>query len=126
MTLKSSTQLENLAEQLSQNQSLSKDTAKNLDSNVSFEVFNKKGEKEFWRLNAKKGEKVILKKASGDADEADIRIRIDDLNLRKLIRGKQSAQRLFMTGKLKIKGNVMKAAYIEKLLKFAGPQGSKL
>ncbi|VEU20272.1 DEKNAAC101079 [Brettanomyces naardenensis] len=127
MALKSEAQLEKLSAELKKNKSLRDDAAKHLDSKVTFQVHDKKGETVLWCLNAKKGEEVTLEKLKDTDDpEADIKVRIDDINLRKLIRGKQSAQRLFMTGKLKIKGNVMKAAYIEKLLKFAAPESSKL
>ena len=130
MTLKSTTKLENLSRNLADNSTLAEEAAKKLDSNVSFDVFNKKGEKVKWILYAKKGKKVELTKFgnsdSQSAEESDIKIRISDLNLIKLIRGKQSAQRLFMAGKLKIKGNVLKAAYIEKLLKYAGQEKAKL
>lgn len=130
MTLKSTAKLENLSRNLADNNTLAEEAAKKLDSNVSFDVFNKKGEKVKWILYAKKGKKVELTKLgnsdSQSAEESDIRIRISDLNLIKLIRGKQSAQRLFMAGKLKIKGNVLKAAYIEKLLKYAGQEKAKL
>ncbi len=130
MTLKSTAKLENLSRNLADNNTLAEEAAKKLDSNVSFDVFNKKGEKVKWILHAKKGKKVELTKLgnsdSQSAEESDIRIRISDLNLIKLIRGKQSAQRLFMAGKLKIKGNVLKAAYIEKLLKYAGQEKAKL
>ncbi len=130
MTLKSTAKLENLSRNLADNNTLAEEAAKKLDSNVSFDVFNKKGEKVKWILYAKKGKKVELTKLgnsdSQSAEESDIRIRVSDLNLIKLIRGKQSAQRLFMAGKLKIKGNVLKAAYIEKLLKYAGQEKAKL
>ena len=130
MTLKSTAKLENLSRNLADNNTLAEEAAKKLDSNVSFDVFNKKGEKVKWILYAKKGKKVELTKFgnsdSQSAEESDIKIRISDLNLIKLIRGKQSAQRLFMAGKLKIKGNVLKAAYIEKLLKYAGQEKAKL
>ncbi len=130
MTLRSTTKLEYLSKSLANNHALAGETSKRLDSDVSFDVFNKKGEKARWILHAKKGEKVELNKLKNTDNQSEgqssIRVRIDDLSLTKLIRGKQSAQRLFMSGKLKIKGNVMKATYIEKLLKYAAPEKANL
>lgn len=42
---------------------------------------------------------------------------LSDVDWAKLISGKANAQKLFMSGKLKIKGDVMKATKIEPILK---------
>lgn len=125
LRMKSTPLLNHLSTELATNKGLQKEAAQKLDSNVIFEVTDKAGDHEWWGLDAKKGDTVGLTKLN-EKSPGDISIRIDDLNLRKLIRGKQTAQRLYMSGKLKIKGNVMKAAYIEKLLKFAAPEKAKL
>lgn len=124
---KSKSSLEKLAKALQTNQSLQKETHEKLNADVVFEISGK-GLKTpvVWLLRSKDAGGVQLATAEGERPPADITIRVDDVNLRKLIHGKQSAQKLFMTGKLKIKGNVMKASYIEKLLKFAGPEKAKL
>ena len=44
---------------------------------------------------------------------------LDDAEFGKLISGKSNAQNLFMKGKLKIKGDVMKATKMEPILKKA-------
>ncbi|KAG7876530.1 hypothetical protein ACS49_01190 [Bacillus cereus] len=122
---KSTKSLTKLSEALESNESLKKEALKSLNSLVSFEINDKKtGETQYWVLDAKSEGK--LKKTDKVADNADIKIKIGDVQLRKLIDGKASAQKLFMTGKLKIKGNVMKAANVEKLLKFVGPEKAKL
>ncbi|GMG22248.1 unnamed protein product [Ambrosiozyma monospora] len=134
MTTKISFRSEPLLNQLSKtldsNQSLRKEAIQSLSSKISFEVTTKKngGSSQFWLLDAENDGnlKHIAEPPSSDDESIGIRIKITDPDLRKLIAGKTSAQRLFMTGKLKIKGNVMKAAYIEKLLKFASPVKSKL
>ncbi|KAG7877291.1 hypothetical protein KL938_004047 [Ogataea parapolymorpha] len=122
---KSTKSLTKLSEALESNESLRKEALKSLNSLVSFEINDKKtGETQYWVLDAKS--EGTLKKTDKVADDAEIKIKIGDVQLRKLIDGKASAQRLFMTGKLKIKGNVMKAANVEKLLKFVGPEKAKL
>jgi putative sterol carrier protein len=42
---------------------------------------------------------------------------LSDTDFSSLVAGKANAQRLFMSGKLKIKGNVMKATKIEPILR---------
>ncbi|ESW96999.1 hypothetical protein KL918_000610 [Ogataea parapolymorpha] len=122
---KSTKSLTKLSEALESNESLRKEALKSLNSLVSFEINDKKtGETQYWVLDAKS--EGTLKKTDKVADDAEIKIKIGDVQLRKLIDGKASAQKLFMTGKLKIKGNVMKAANVEKLLKFVGPEKAKL
>lgn len=47
---------------------------------------------------------------------------LSDDNFAKLVAGKANAQKLFMSGKLKVKGNVMKATKLEPILKKAQPK----
>lgn len=131
MEFKSEKSLEKLSKVLKNNKSLQKETFEKLNANVLFEISNKnnKDNKLIYILKSKDINKIELLKidsSTSDLPPNDILIKIDDINLKKLINGKQSAQKLFMLGKLKIKGNVMKASYIEKLLKFAGNEKSKL
>ena len=44
---------------------------------------------------------------------------LSEENFGKLVAGKANAQRLFMGGKLKIRGNIMKATKMEPILKKA-------
>ena len=44
---------------------------------------------------------------------------LSDADFQSLVTGKANAQRLFMSGKLKIKGDVMKATKMEPILKKA-------
>lgn len=46
-------------------------------------------------------------------------LQLSDDDFAKLIAGKANAQRLFMSGKLKVKGDVMKATKMEPILKRA-------
>lgn len=44
---------------------------------------------------------------------------LSDADFNSLVSGKGNAQRLFMSGKLKVKGNVMKATKLDPILKQA-------
>ena len=48
-----------------------------------------------------------------------VTLNLKDEDFGKLINGKANAQKLFMSGKLKIKGDVMKATKMEPILKKA-------
>lgn len=51
---------------------------------------------------------------------------LSDENFGKMVSGKAKAQQLFMSGKLKVKGNVMKATKMEPILaKAQAAQGGK-
>jgi hypothetical protein len=52
-----------------------------------------------------------------------VTLALSDDDFGKLVAGKANAQRLFMSGKLKVKGDVMKATKMEPILKKA--QGAK-
>jgi len=50
---------------------------------------------------------------------AAVTLSLSDADFANLVAGKANAQRLFMSGKLKIKGDVMKATKMEPILKKA-------
>jgi len=52
-------------------------------------------------------------------DGSIVTLSLSDEDFGKLVSGKTQAQRLFMSGKLKIKGDVMKATKMEPILKKA-------
>lgn len=51
-----------------------------------------------------------------NANKPTVELRLSDEDFGKLVMGKAKAQGLFMSGKLKIKGNIMKAAKLEPIL----------
>ncbi|MCJ1484178.1 hypothetical protein MMC06_004346 [Schaereria dolodes] len=84
----------------------------------AFTLKNTAGETESWYIDLKEKGEV----AKGDAPEgkkADVTLSLSDEDFGKLVAGKTQAQRLFMSGKLKIKGDVMKATKMEPVLKKA-------
>lgn len=53
------------------------------------------------------------------ADMSTVTLVLSESDFESLVSGKGNAQRLFMSGKLKIKGNVMKATKLDPILKQA-------
>ncbi|RAH47185.1 SCP2 sterol-binding domain-containing protein [Aspergillus aculeatinus CBS 121060] len=85
---------------------------------VSFSLKNSEGKEESWYLDLKdKG--VVGKGAAPQGGKADVTLSLSDEDFGSLVSGKANAQRLFMGGKLKIKGNIMKATKMEPVLKKA-------
>ncbi|ODQ51551.1 peroxisomal hydratase-dehydrogenase-epimerase [Saitoella complicata NRRL Y-17804] len=82
-----------------------------------FDIKNDEGKIQSWYIDAKETGKV----AAGKAPKADVTISVADKTLVDLATGKANAQKLFMSGKIKIKGNMMKAASIGDLI--GGPKG---
>lgn len=59
------------------------------------------------------------KGAATDMTRLTVTLSLSDADFGNLVAGKGNAQRLFMAGKLKIKGNVMKATKLDPILKKA-------
>lgn len=81
---------------------------------------NPKGEAKLWVLDFKKDGTV--KKVTGKVPKSDIHLTLKDKDFVKLINNEANPQRMFMGGKLKIKGNLMKAASIEPFLREVDPR----
>ncbi|OQE43077.1 hypothetical protein PENCOP_c003G01125 [Penicillium coprophilum] len=89
-----------------------------------FNLKNSSGEEAAWYLDLKnKGE--VGQGAAPAGEKADVTLNLSDADFSQLVSGKANAQRLFMGGKLKIKGNIMKATKMEPILKKA-QGGAKL
>ncbi|KAK2808886.1 hypothetical protein FQN50_004362 [Emmonsiellopsis sp. PD_5] len=94
------------------------DAVKNAKAVFAFALTNDKGETESWYLDLKeKG--AVGKGPAPPGGKADVTLNLSDSDFASLVAGKANAQRLFMGGKLKIKGNVMKATKMEPILKKA-------
>lgn len=78
-----------------------------------------------WYLDLKK-DGTVGQGTSAPSGPADITLNVSESDFGKLVEGKANAQRLFMSGKLKVKGNIMKAASIETVLKTAQQGKAKL
>ncbi|GMF71240.1 unnamed protein product [Aspergillus oryzae] len=80
---------------------------------VAFNLKNDKGQEESWYLDLKEKGEV------GKGAPSGVTLSLSDSDFASLVSGKANAQRLFMGGKLKIKGNIMKATKMEPVLKKA-------
>ncbi|KAE8145854.1 lipid transfer protein [Aspergillus avenaceus] len=95
-----------------------KDAVDKAKAIVAFNLKNDKGDEESWYLDLKE-QGVVGKGAAPQGKKADVTLSLSDADFASLVSGKANAQRLFMGGKLKIKGNIMKATKMEPVLKKA-------
>ncbi|KAF9122004.1 hypothetical protein BGX30_002254 [Mortierella sp. GBA39] len=81
-----------------------------------FNVKNKAGKVATWTFDLKNGAGAVHK-GTVDKLKADITIEIADEDFVALADGKANGQKLFMSGKIKVKGNVMMATKLDVVLK---------
>ncbi|KAL2165729.1 hypothetical protein VTG60DRAFT_3942 [Thermothelomyces hinnuleus] len=92
-----------------------KDAIKQGNAVFAFNLKNAAGETESWHIDLKN--KGVVGKGLGDKPTVTLSLSESDFGA--LVAGKANAQRLFMSGKLKIKGDVMKATKLDPILKKA-------
>ncbi|CDM37766.1 hypothetical protein DTO013E5_6297 [Penicillium roqueforti] len=111
-------------ETLQANEASRKDAINQAKAIFAFNLKNTSGEEASWYLDLKnKGE--VGQGLAPAGSKADVTLSLSDNDFAQLVSGKANAQRLFMGGKLKIKGNIMKATKMEPILKKA-QVGAKL
>ncbi|RPA94277.1 sterol-binding-like protein [Choiromyces venosus 120613-1] len=91
----------------------------------AFTLTNKAQETESWYLDLKTTG-TVGKGLAPEGAKPDVVLSLSDDDFQDLVDGKLAAQKLFMGGRLKIKGDVMKATRAEGVLKAARGGGSKL
>jgi putative sterol carrier protein len=79
---------------------------------------NPAGETESWYLDLKDSG-TVGKGEAPEGKKATTTLSLSDADFGKLTSGKANAQNMFMSGKLKIKGDIMKATKMEPILKKA-------
>ncbi|KAF4126284.1 SCP-2 sterol transfer family [Geosmithia morbida] len=92
-----------------------KDAIKQGNGIYAFVLKNGAGETESWHIDLKQTGKV----GKGPGEKPNVTLSLSDSDFGNLATGKANAQRLFMSGKLKIKGDVMKATKMEPIFKKA-------
>ena len=92
---------------LSSNEADRQDAIKQAKSIFAFVLKNDAGQEQTWHIDLKDTGKVI----KGAPKKADVTLSLSDADFGKMVSGKTKAQSLFMSGKLKIKGNVMKGKF---------------
>ncbi|KAI9699900.1 MAG: hypothetical protein M1820_006962 [Bogoriella megaspora] len=113
----SSTAFDVINQSLQSNDAERKDAIKKGGAIFAFTLKNA-GKEDSWYIDLKeKGE--VGKGASPPGGKANVTLTLSDDDFGKLIAGQANAQKLFMSGKLKVKGEIMKATKMEPILKKA-------
>merc|ERR1711915_780244 len=84
----------------------------------AFTLKNEQGEQKDWYIDLKETG-TVGKGLAPENKKPTVNLILSDEQFAKLISGKANAQKLYMSGKLKIKGDVMKATKMEPILKKA-------
>ncbi|KAK4122394.1 sterol-binding-like protein [Parathielavia appendiculata] len=92
-----------------------KDAMKQGNAVFAFTLKNAAGETESWNIDLKNKGAV----GKGLGEKPTVTLSLSESDFGALVAGKANAQRLFMSGKLKIKGDVMKATKLDPILKKA-------
>ncbi|KAJ4306230.1 hypothetical protein N0V88_001028 [Collariella sp. IMI 366227] len=90
-----------------------KDAMKQGNAVFAFTLKNAAGETDSWNIDLKN--KGVVSKGLGE--KPTVTLLLSEADFGNLVAGKANAQRLFMSGKLKIKGDVMKATKLDPILK---------
>ncbi|KAK4089802.1 hypothetical protein Purlil1_5905 [Purpureocillium lilacinum] len=113
-----------------------KDAIKQGNAVFAFTLKNKAGETESWHIDLKESGKVATgtgAKPTGTFEDflpstalgggGGVTLSLSEEDFGNLVQGKANAQRLFMSGKLKIKGDIMKATKLDPIMKKAQNSG---
>ncbi|KAI1140277.1 sterol-binding-like protein [Hypoxylon sp. FL0543] len=111
----SSAAFDAINEALSSSEADKKDAIKQGNAVFAFTLKNKAGETESWHIDLKEKGTV----GTGLGTKPTVTLSLSDEDFSKLVSGQANAQRLFMSGKLKIKGDVMKATKLQPILQKA-------
>lgn len=87
---------------------------------IAITLKNKEGKDQSWFLDLK--DAGTIKKVDGAPPKSEVQLLLKDADFVKLASGKANGQKLFMNGKLKVKGNMMKATAIESVFKSVDPR----
>ncbi|RIA91814.1 sterol-binding-like protein [Glomus cerebriforme] len=110
---KSSTVFEQLKVNITDNEAKKKETIKKINAIFEFNVKNSEGKEQIWTLDLKNDGTVQTGKGSA---KPDIIIGLADETFVELASGTLNGQKAFMSGKLKIKGNMMLATKLDGVL----------
>ncbi|KAM0706332.1 hypothetical protein Q7P35_005658 [Cladosporium inversicolor] len=95
-----------------------KDAIKKGGAIFAFTLKNEKGEQQSWHIDLKETG-TVGKGLAPEGKKPGVNLILADEQFAKLVAGKANAQKLYMSGKLKVKGDVMKATKMEPILKKA-------
>ncbi|CAG8453030.1 18721_t:CDS:2 [Acaulospora morrowiae] len=110
---KSSTFFELLNVSFSSNEAKRKENIKKANAIYEFNVKNEEGKTQVWTMELKKEGVICAGKGSA---KPDITIDLADETFVQLASGKLNGQKAFMSGKIKVKGNMMLATKLDGIL----------
>jgi len=96
-----------------------KDALKKVNGIFEMRITNSKGEAQSWVIDMKKEGKVVRIDNGQPKIKPDVTINLTDEVFQQLSDGKLNGQKAFMSGKLKVKGNIMLATKLDTVLKSA-------
>lgn len=109
---------------LDDDEKLKQKSIRQAKANVVLVLKNKEKKTKAWFFDFKsKGE--VTKLGDEKPPKLDVTLYMSDKDFLNLVNNEANPQKLYMSGKLKVKGNLMKAVSIEKILRAADPR-SKL
>jgi putative sterol carrier protein len=82
----------------------------------AFTLKNPSGAQESWHIDLKDSGRAG-KGTAPDGKKSAVTMSLSDADFGKLVKGEVNAQKMFMSGKLKVKGDVMKATKMEPIFK---------
>lgn len=91
-----------------------------VDAVVEWQVTNPEGGEDRWQMTIAGGSCSVVR---GGEAEPDVTFRVAPVEFVKLIAGVESGPRLFVFGKLKIRGNLMLAARVQGFFRVPGAAG---
>lgn len=86
------------------------DAVKTGNAIFAFTLKNPAGDTESWYIDLKEKGEVRRGDPASEGKKANVSLALSDEDFGKLVAGKAQAQRLFMSGRLKVKGDVMKVS----------------
>jgi putative sterol carrier protein len=104
----SSAAFDEISRALSASDADRKDAIKNGKAIFAFTLKNKAGTQESWYIDLKETG-TVGKGTAPEGKKAGTTLVLSDEDFGKLVSGNANAQKLFMSGKLKVKGNIMGA-----------------
>jgi putative sterol carrier protein len=107
----SSAAFDEIARSLSSSDADRKDAIKTGNAIFAFTLKNSAGTQESWYIDLKETG-TVGKGAAPEGKKAAVTLVLSDADFEKLVQGKANAQKLFMSGKLKVKGDVMKVRFL--------------
>lgn len=95
---------------------------KQIQAIIVITLRNQTGQVQSWILDLKNKGTVEVLDPNAKQSKSDVQIILKDADFVKLVNGKANSKKLFMNGKLKVKGNLMKATAIESVFMRLDPR----